>query len=71
VVCHGNGEEVGGYGMVTKSSYIYKSWGNDLHSVNCRPKAWEYDTATSCPTWIADIAGDQNLRGNKTPGCKR
>jgi len=48
-----------------------KNWWNDLHAVNCRPKARECDRATSFHTQITLIAVDQKVRGNKTPGCKR
>jgi len=43
---------------------------NDLHAINWRPKAQEYDGAMSFLAQTTWLEGDQTLRGNKAPGCK-
>jgi len=50
---------------------ITKNKWNDLHAINCRPKAQEYDTATSFLTQISWIQVEQTLRANNAPGYKR
>jgi len=43
---------------------------NDIHALNCRPKAQDCDRAMSSLTQQMWIDYNQKLRGHKAPGCK-
>jgi hypothetical protein len=47
-----------------------KKWCNDLHDVNCRPIAHEWDKAMSFLTQISRIEVDHTLKANQASECK-
>jgi len=49
---------------------LIKSWWNNLHTINCQPKAPECERATLFIPQIMWIVVYQNLRGYKASGCK-